>query len=140
MARKKQYTAEQVANALKETRGMVYLAAERLGCAPKTVYQYIKNYALVKEAHQIQRGRIIDAAELALVNAVAKQEAWAVRFALETIGRERGYGRKLEIPGLEQLLALITERGMSPGDVFEAMMQEMAEADAHTGDISAADG
>ena len=114
-------------------------AAESLGCSATTVYNYAEKYPTIKDAIKQQRARTIDLAELQLVNAVQKGEMWAVRFALETIGRERGYGRKLEIPGLEQLLALIADRGMSPGDVFEAMVQEMAEVDAHTGDVSAAD-
>jgi hypothetical protein len=139
MARKAQFTAKQVIDALKMTRGMVYLAAESLGCSATTVYNYAEKYPKIKDAIKQQRARTIDLAELQLVNAVQHGEMWAVRFALETIGRERGYGRKLEIPGLTELLALIADRGMSPGDVFEAMVQEMAEVDAHTGDVSAAD-
>jgi hypothetical protein len=42
------WTADQMIAALKETKGMVYLAAELLGCAPKTVYSYAQRFPTVQ--------------------------------------------------------------------------------------------
>lgn len=40
------YTAKEVAQALIETKGMVYIAAQRLGCDPDTIRNYCKRYPL----------------------------------------------------------------------------------------------
>lgn len=134
MGKPLKFTAKQVADALKETRGMIYLAAEKLGCAPNTIYNYANRYESVRAQFQTQRGRIIDTAELKLVQALLNGEPWAVKFALETIGRERGYARKLEIPGLEELLALAHTRGVPASDLFNAMLTELNDVDAGTDD------
>lgn len=96
---KPRFTPDQVADALKETRGMVYLAAKRLGCSHVTVQNYANRYAMVREALQTQRGQLIDTAELKLWHAVTEGESWAVLFALRTIGKDRGYVERQEVTG-----------------------------------------
>ena len=59
MARKQRYTPQQVAAALKKTHGMQILAAQALGCSHETIANYIKRYALVREASQSQRGQMV---------------------------------------------------------------------------------
>jgi hypothetical protein len=76
---------------------MVYLAAEALGCSHNTIYNYAKRYKSVQEAIDRNRGHVIDTAEVALFDAILKQEHWAVTFALKTIGKDRGYTSKQEI-------------------------------------------
>jgi hypothetical protein len=71
------YTAAQLIKALKETKGMVYLAADKLGCAPNTIYNYAKRYVTVQEAIDTERGKFIDVAELALARAVQGGQGWA---------------------------------------------------------------
>ena len=96
MARKKRYTAAEVVAMLRETKGMVYLAAERLGCSHTTVYNYIKNYVSVKEEFEHQRGELVDIMELKLREAALSGEPWAVQFGLRTIGKHRGYVERSE--------------------------------------------
>ena len=97
MANKKRYTPQQVADALNETRGMVFLAAKKLGCSDDTIYNYAKRYKAVGDALRQQRGQFVDMAELKLWNAVNEGEAWAVQFALRTLGKERGYVERSEV-------------------------------------------
>ena len=95
MARER-YTAAQVADALDKHKGMVYLAADALGCSHVTVYNYAKRYKSVQEAIDRNRGHVVDTAELALYSAILSGEHWAVTFALKTIGKDRGYTERSE--------------------------------------------
>jgi hypothetical protein len=97
MTRSNGYTANQVIEALKETKGMVYLAAEALGCAPQTVYNYAKRYKSVQVEIDNQRGVFLDKTEMKLDEAIEKGESWAIAFALKTLGKKRGYTEKQEI-------------------------------------------
>jgi len=91
MSGKPKYTTKDVIDALVETKGMVYLAADRLGCSHMTVYRYIDRHPTVKAEFDKQRGLLLDAAELRLGKAIFESEPWAIRFALTMLGHERGY-------------------------------------------------
>ena len=47
MAAKQKYTQKEIIDALRETKGMIYLAAKRLGCEAKTIYNYRDRYPAV---------------------------------------------------------------------------------------------
>ena len=96
MAGKQRYTAEQVAQALRETKGLVTYAARHLGCDPDTVVNYAKRYAVVREAQEDARRSIVDMAEVALCTAIAQGNVQAITFALRTLGRDRGYVERVE--------------------------------------------
>ena len=96
MAGKRQYTASQVVEALDKHKGMVYLAAQALGCSHQTVYNYANRYKSVQEAIDRNRGEVLDTAELSLYNAILNGEHWAITFALKTIGKGRGYAERTE--------------------------------------------
>lgn len=98
---KQRFTPKQVADTLIETRGMVFLAAKKLGCSDDTIYNYAKRYKAVGDALRQQRGQFVDMAELKLWNAVNEGDAWAVQFALRTLGKERGYVERSEVTGKE---------------------------------------
>lgn len=90
--RPQKFTPEEVANALRLKRGLIYPTSKALGCTPKTVRVYIKRYASVREVLEEQRERLIDSAELRLIDAVeGRAEPWAVAMVLKTLGRNRGY-------------------------------------------------
>lgn len=86
-----QYTIAQMIDALKATKGLITVAARKLGCDPGTVYRYIRLYPEVERAKKEEREGFTDIAELSLYNAVQKGEGWAVCFYLKTQGKDRGY-------------------------------------------------
>ena len=94
---KPKYTATQVADALDKHKGMIYLAANALGCSHNTIYNYAKRHPTVQDAIDRNRGQVLDTAELSLYNAILREEHWAITFALRTIGKDRGYAEKHEI-------------------------------------------
>lgn len=119
---KQRYTAHQVIEALQATRGMVYLAARRLQCDPETIMNYCKSYPTVEAAKVAARGELLDVAEVRLWQAVNKGEAWAVAFALKTVGRARGYGERVDLNVSIQAAAakVAAEFGLA----VEAVLQE----------------
>jgi hypothetical protein len=86
------FTAEQVVAAIIETRGIVTWTAVRLGCTRGTVRNYAARYPDVARALYEERERLVDSAELRLIEAVERGELQAIVFTLKTIGRHRGYG------------------------------------------------
>lgn len=97
MARPDVYTAEQIITAIRDTKGMVSLAARKLGCHPDTIRSYAKRYSTVAAALKEERETMTDTAELSLYKAIQGGEAWAVCFYLKTQGKGRGYTERHEI-------------------------------------------
>lgn len=91
------YTAAQVIQAIRDTKGMLTVAAKRLGCAPDTVYRYVREYPTVAAVVKEQRESVTDMAELALYKAIQEGEGWAVCFYLKTQGKGRGYIERQEV-------------------------------------------
>ena len=83
--------------ALEETKGMVYLAADRLRCCHTTVYNYIKRHATVRHEFDRQNGKLGDVCELKLYKAIQDGEHWAIAFYLKTKGKDRGYTERKEL-------------------------------------------
>ena len=93
----KKYTAQQLIEVLEATHGMVYLAAERLGCTPQTVYNYLERYPKVRQAKATAEGRMLDVGEVKLFEQVKAGEPWAIKYLLSTKGKGRGYSEKMEL-------------------------------------------
>ena len=96
MTSRQKYTQAQVIAALRETKGMVYLAAKRLGCEAQTIYNYRDRYPAVRAEMEQQDGEVDDAAEMKLYQAIIAGEPWAVQFRLRTKGKGRGYVERVQ--------------------------------------------
>ncbi len=99
MGNRNKYTAEQMIDALRKTRGMKGPAAKILNCTYNTVSSYADRYPTVAAVIAEEREMMTDVAELALARAIQGGEAWAVCFYLKTIGKERGYVERQEVTG-----------------------------------------
>ena len=95
------FTCETVIRALTEYKGMVYLTANVLRCAPQTIYNYIERYPSVRAAWEAQHGEVGDIAELKLYHAITHGEHWAIAFYLRTKGKGRGYTERQEVTGAD---------------------------------------
>ena len=96
MATRQKFSQQQVIDALRETKGMIYLAAKRLGCDAKTIYNYRDRYPAVRAEMEQQDGEVDDAAEMVLYKAIMAGEPWAVQFRLRTKGKGRGYVERVQ--------------------------------------------
>jgi hypothetical protein len=99
MTRPLKYTAEQIIAALRETKGMVYLAADRIGCHADTIHAYARRYKSVQECIDHEREKILDIGELKLVQKVMDGDDGMIKFLLSTRGKKRGYTTATEISG-----------------------------------------
>jgi hypothetical protein len=131
MANKPKYTAAQMSDALAQTKGMVYLAAQRLGCDVNTVLRYCKRYPSVEAVKQAARGEILDETELRLWAAIRRDEPWAITFYLKTVGRSRGYGERLDLNVSIQAAAqkVAAEFGLSAAEVLAEARLLLLEVD-----------
>lgn len=88
---KRRLNAKLVATTLRSTRGMVSVAAARLGVTRQAIYNWVNKSDTVKEAMTDSREAMTDTAELKLFEAIAAGEQWAINLYLRTQGRHRGY-------------------------------------------------
>jgi hypothetical protein len=109
MSGKPHFKAQQIANMLIETKGMVFIAAEKLGCSHQTIYNYVKKHPMVRRAKEKQDGIVVDAAELHLYKAIQEGEQWAIQFILKTKGKSRGYFEKSENANIDLDLSHLTD-------------------------------
>ena len=90
---------QKVIQALKETKGAVYLAAARLKVSHTAIYDYVNKYDDVREVKEFYTEELNDIAELKLRQAVQKGEPWSIKYQLSTQGKKRGYIERQEITG-----------------------------------------
>ena len=95
----RKYTAEQMIDALAESMGMISPAARKLGCSRDTIRRYLAEYPEIAEAIEDANEEVNDIAELKLLDAIKRGEAWAICFRLKTKAKNRGYIEKAEIGG-----------------------------------------
>lgn len=130
MARR--YKAQDVADAITKSKGMITYAAKMLGCNRSTVHSYVNNFEVCREAVADARAGMLDNAELQLANQIQDGNITAIIFYLKTIGKHRGYIERHDI-GLAispDTLKLANELGISESDIvreFEALIRAEAE-------------
>jgi hypothetical protein len=90
------FKVEHVVQAIHDSKGMVTKAAQRLGCAPRTVRNYAQRYSTVAEAIIEEREHVTDIAEMALLDKIQDGDLGAITFYLRTQGRDRGYTERHE--------------------------------------------
>jgi hypothetical protein len=90
------YTDKQLAEALRASRGMVYVASKRLGCSDNTVRDRLRRSRALQAVVEDARGLLLDVAELKLAQAVEAGDPWAIQFTLKTRGKDRGYVERCE--------------------------------------------
>jgi hypothetical protein len=90
---------DRIIQALRETNGLVSLAAKRVPCSITTINVRRKRVQAVEQVIQECRGELVDLGELALRKAVLSGEPWAVSLVLKTLGKDRGYVERQEITG-----------------------------------------
>jgi hypothetical protein len=93
----RRFSDQEMVAALETTRGLVSLAAARLGCSAEAIYSRARKPGKVAEALARERERMLDIAELSLFDRIQAGEGWAVCFYLKTQGRARGYVQRQEV-------------------------------------------
>ena len=99
--RPQRYTAEEVAQAVYEAKGLASIAAKRLGCNASTVRNYAAKYPTVKEAIVQAREDLKDFAESKLLRRIDDDDLTAIIFFLKTQAKDRGYVERAEVTGAD---------------------------------------
>ena len=94
---KERVKTQRIIDCLKETNGLVSLAAKRVPCSVTTIYTRARDVARVQQVIDECRGELVDLGELALRRAVHNGEPWAVALVLKTLGKNRGYVERQEV-------------------------------------------
>jgi len=92
-------TVEACADALRERRGHITLAADKLGVKYETLRKRVDRSPTLQAIISEFQTRRVDNAELALDAAVLRGEPWAVALVLKTLGKGRGYVERQEVTG-----------------------------------------
>lgn len=120
MAGKQRYTTAQVIHAIRGSLGIKTAIAASLKCTRQTVDNYIKRYATVAQAYEEERERLVDLAEAKFAEAIKEGNWAAIRFALSTLGKDRGFSEKVDIASTVD----ITSGGKRIGPDFSAMTDD----------------
>jgi hypothetical protein len=116
MASKERVPTERIIECLRETNGLVSLAAKRVPCSITTINTRRKKVQSVQQCIDECRGELVDYGELALRRAVVAGEPWAVGLVLKTLGRDRGYVERQEITGADGTPVVIAIGGVDPSE------------------------
>ena len=104
---------EVIAAALKATKGLQYLAAERIGMSSTNLSERISASEYLQEVREHSIQKRIDVAELNLSELTEEKELGAITFMLKTKGKERGYSETQQMTVDPQaqagMLALMTQ-------------------------------
>jgi len=83
--------------ALIKSYGIMSTVAKRLNVDRSTVYDFMNKHPELKEERIRERDKIIDHAEVELFKKIAGGEWEPIKFALQHLGKSRGYVAKQQI-------------------------------------------
>jgi len=108
---------EEVADALVEARGLIAHTASGLNCPFQPLKHRIYNDPDLYDLYTMLREYSTDTAELGLMEAIDAKRPWAIKMRLERIGRDRGYGDRLELTGKDgDALNIVVDLGLIDAD------------------------
>ena len=94
-----------IIQAVVSSHGLLSAAARNLGVEPAVLRRRIEKSARVAAAVADARELSVDVAELMLLQACKQGESWAIRFFLQTQGRDRGYAPRTDDSTTDELLS-----------------------------------
>lgn len=107
---------EKFSAAIKTYRGIKSDIARHLSCSRQTVDNYLVRWPELEAELLEERDKIVDLAESKLISAIEDGEVKAIIFALETLGKRRGYVKRTETTGVdgapvETVIRIVREAG-----------------------------
>lgn len=95
----KDYTQQQIIEAIKDSGSIISNIAKKLGCSWVTANVYVQKWEETKEAFESEEQKILDLCEATLYKSVQSGDTQSAKWVLSTKGKKRGWGEKLEIDG-----------------------------------------
>lgn len=106
---RKNIPRDELIEAIRKTRGLLYLASNVLGVNHVTLSKLIEADEELSQIWKEEKGKTLDRAEAKLMQAVDKGEQWAITMILRTLGRERGYVERQEVASMSHVKLEIVE-------------------------------
>jgi len=119
----KRLSLREVTVALKACNGSLPKAAEALGVDLYKLSRYIAVRPKLRDLSAKLRNMLVDIAEGHFSDAVVSGDAWAVKMALSTLGKDRGYTSKQEI---DHRLINTTDPTKMSDQQLQALVEERA--------------
>jgi len=88
-------------DAIQDAKGILTVAARKLGCSRTTVYRYMTRYPTIKDAYEEANESNIDFVETKLMEQIGKGNITAIIFFLKTKAKHRGYIERQEVTGTD---------------------------------------
>lgn len=99
-SKKREQTALRIIDAIRESSGLLTLAAKKAGLGYTTIWRYTQDYPSVKQAVIEAKERMIDFAEGKLYENIKEGDNTAIIFYLKTQAKHRGYIERAEVSGI----------------------------------------
>ena len=95
----KNYTKEQVIEAIEKSAGIVSTIAKRLGCDWKIARKYVGKWTCTQDAYDGECEKVLDLAETKMIEIISQGDGPMIRYLLSTKGKRRGYTQTTEVSG-----------------------------------------
>jgi hypothetical protein len=99
MAGNTKHNPDQVIEAIKGTGGIKVTIAKRLDVTRQTVDNYLRKWSTVNDVYIEECESVTDMAEANLIQEIRDRNFQAIRFYLQTKGKDRGYVERQEVTG-----------------------------------------
>ena len=93
----RKYTKKQIEEAVKGSGGIISVIARKLGCSWETAKKNIDKFEECLLQIKEERETVTDMAETTIINSIQSGDVQTAKWYLSTIGRDRGYGDKLDV-------------------------------------------
>lgn len=120
---------KEYAQAIIEAKGMVTIAARRLGCKRQAVYAARSRHKIVADAFDEARAAQTDLTEGQLYKKINEGDTASILFYLKTQAKDRGYVEKVQVEHvvaaeLEAMLEIIA--GLVDGSTYDRILAGIA--------------
>lgn len=102
------YPTALIVEALLVHRGLIAAAARQIGCTEETIRKRARRSPAVRQAITDGRERLLDLSEERMVEAIKRDEPWAISLVLKTLGKNRGYVERQETVNKAEAVEVVT--------------------------------
>jgi len=93
------FTDEELIEAIKGTGGVITLISKKLGCNWRTAHKNLNRSEEIIATVKDEKETLLDRAEITLIKAINDDDVQTAKWYLQVKGRDRGYTPAMEVNG-----------------------------------------